>query len=518
MTSEFDGRVALLTHDHIDVHPDDEGLIFSQTINDVWAYISLDGDFTDLLEVSSINITDLLDAETTEHPLPGHVYAYCDIDGVFDSDGNLHVVYTTTPYWPDYTLLDGEAADPDYFERWSWTGQVWHAMISAVDEEIDITHVAGYVGSNNEDDQAFASYFDSNPGSWNTFNDRPSLAIDPASNTLYCMWRSFTNLPDTSAIGYANADLFVRSSCDYGATWGPAVNITDSFTPECETGDCASEAWGTLAESVYDGLLHLEFVEDLDAGAGTLGEGEWTESPVWYLQVPVVDVPCGNAWNAGAHATQLVDTEWNWGALSDGTYEIVDFMHLLNEGAGTLTLQSIELLYDDILPDISIDQINGNLGDNIAPYQTAVFEYTWNAVIADDEQDAIIRFHTSGGTVDFKLANRNPLDFGTAQSFTWWEDVNPQSAAIPVTVSLAQNYPNPFNPTTTIEYSLSAPATVQLAIFNLLGEQVAILTEGLQAVGNHSVTFDGGDLTSGIYLYRLTSGEQNLTRKMVLVK
>jgi hypothetical protein len=518
VTSEYDSQVALLAHDHIPVHPDDTGLVFSQTINDIWAYISADGDFSDWAQVSSINITELLDETTTGHPLPGHVYAYCDIDGIFDADGNLHVTYNTRPYWPDSTLLDGEIAEEDYFERWSWSGQIWHALINTQDESVEFSHVAGYVGRNNEDDPLMSSYFDVYPGDWGSFNDSPSLAIDHFDNTLYCMWRTFISRPDTSAAGNANADLWVRSSCDNGASWGPAVNITDSSTPDCVPGDCASEAWGSLAESVTDGLLHVEFVEDLEAGPITVEDAVWTDNPVWYLQVPVEDVPCGDAWNVAPHATCLTETEWNWGALADGNYEIVDFMHLLNEGAGMLHLHTIELLYDQILPDISFEQINGSLGEDIYPYETAIFRYSWNAVIGDEEQDAIIRFHTNGGTVDFKLANRAPLDMETAQSFTWWEGIAEPAISVPAVIELSRNYPNPFNPTTTIEYTLATPSIVQLEIYNTLGEIVAQPVNGSRAAGTHSVVFDAGDLASGIYFYQLTAGNKSVSQKMVLVR
>ncbi|MBC8478313.1 T9SS type A sorting domain-containing protein [bacterium] len=511
VTSEFDDQVALLTHDHLPLHPNEEGLIFSQANNDVWAHISPDGDFTDWEQVSSINVTDLLDSTTTEHPLPGHVYGYCDIDGLFDTDGNLHVAYTTRPYWGDYTRIDGEVVDSTYIERWAKTGQVWHAMIAALDEEIEFSHIAGYVGHNNEDDPEFASYFDGNPGGWGSLNDRPSLAIDPVNNTLYCMWRNFTNLPDTSVTGYSNAELWVRSSCDYGATWGEAVNITDSSTPGCLAGECASEAWGTLAEIVFDGYLHLECLEDLDAGGIVQEEGIWTNNPVWYLRVPVDTVPCGDAWDAGPHATRLTDTAWNWGALEDGTYEIIDYIHLLNEGSSTLHIGGIELIYHNgNVPEVTVTSVNGNSeAADIPPYSVAHLRYTWNAVIDDQQYDAYIRFITDGGTVDYKLSNRN--------SFSP-EDVRVATDTTPSGLELAQNYPNPFNPTTTIEYTLTVPGMVTLEVFNPLGELVTRLVDGSRPAGTHLVAFDADELASGVYLYRLTTDSGAISRKMVLVR
>lgn len=84
--------------------------------------------------------------------------------------------------------------------------------------------------------------------------------------------------------------------------------------------------------------------------------------------------------------------------------------------------------------------------------------------------------------------------------------------------TLKQNYPNPFNPTTQIEYNIPEATEVRLEVFNMMGQQVATLVNSRQSAGTHTVSFDGSDLASGIYLYRLTAGSQVLTQKMTLVK
>ncbi len=512
VSSEFDSRVALLALNYLPVHPNDDGLIFSQSINDVWVYLSADGSFTDF---DYVNVTDLLDEETTDHPLPGCVYAYCQLDGVFDADGNLHLVYNTRSFWAEYTLLDGNFADEAYFERWSQDGQIWHVLIDTDGEVGEFSHVAGYVGSNNEDPAEWSNYFESDPGAWGSSIDNPSLAIDPSDGALYCMYRNFTNLPDTSAGGFANADVYLVSSCDGGATWGQPVNVTDSQTPACPAGDCASEAWGTLAEVVDgDGLLHMEFVEDLDAGGIPHDEGSWTDSPVWYMQIPVTEVPCGDAWDLAPRATRLTDTAWNWAALEDGTYEIEDYMRVLNESRSPVTIESIEILYNGDLPDIAL---TGDIPGVIAPYSYVEYSYLWTANIADSEYDAIVRFNTNGGTCDFTLANRNDLDLGTADSFVIWETVT-GIASIPNSIELSQNYPNPFNPSTTIEFTLTRPQEIQLAVYNVQGQLVSTLTDGHRSAGKHIVNFNADELSSGVYLYRLKTGAGVVSKKMILIK
>ena len=83
---------------------------------------------------------------------------------------------------------------------------------------------------------------------------------------------------------------------------------------------------------------------------------------------------------------------------------------------------------------------------------------------------------------------------------------------------LEQNYPNPFNPTTTIRYSLPQKANVSLIIYNTLGQRIAELVNGDIEAGYHEVQFDGRNLASGVYFYRLTAGSFVETRKLLLVR
>jgi hypothetical protein len=98
------------------------------------------------------------------------------------------------------------------------------------------------------------------------------------------------------------------------------------------------------------------------------------------------------------------------------------------------------------------------------------------------------------------------------------------SISVPREFSLKQNYPNPFNPTTTIEFELPVQAGVTLKVFNLLGQQVALLAENQQFLaGEHLVNFNASNLGSGIYFYQISarSGEGKdfqQVKKMVLLK
>jgi photosystem II stability/assembly factor-like uncharacterized protein len=84
--------------------------------------------------------------------------------------------------------------------------------------------------------------------------------------------------------------------------------------------------------------------------------------------------------------------------------------------------------------------------------------------------------------------------------------------------SLEQNYPNPFNPTTLIKFSLPEGTNVKLTIYDLLGNEIKILVDEFKPAGTYSEKFDGANLTSGIYIYRLQAGEYVSTKRMVLIK
>ena len=94
---------------------------------------------------------------------------------------------------------------------------------------------------------------------------------------------------------------------------------------------------------------------------------------------------------------------------------------------------------------------------------------------------------------------------------------------IPEKYSLAQNYPNPFNPTTTIKYNLPVDEKrktrdVQLLVFDILGREVVKLVNQNQKPGKYEVTWEADNYPSGVYFYKLKSGDFVKTRKMLLIK
>jgi hypothetical protein len=97
-------------------------------------------------------------------------------------------------------------------------------------------------------------------------------------------------------------------------------------------------------------------------------------------------------------------------------------------------------------------------------------------------------------------------------------DVPTLAQELPHTFSLEQNYPNPFNPATTIRFSIPEAGHVSLNVYNLIGQRVAALADGVFAPGAYSVQFRGESLSSGIYFYKLETGTATAVRKLTVLK
>ena len=96
--------------------------------------------------------------------------------------------------------------------------------------------------------------------------------------------------------------------------------------------------------------------------------------------------------------------------------------------------------------------------------------------------------------------------------------ITPNGTEIPSSYSVSQNYPNPFNPSTNFSFGLPKSGNVKLAIYDVLGNEVAVIVDGFKQAGSYSVNLNASNLSSGVYFYRLTSGDFTKTMKMSLIK
>ena len=121
----------------------------------------------------------------------------------------------------------------------------------------------------------------------------------------------------------------------------------------------------------------------------------------------------------------------------------------------------------------------------------------------------------------YSVVRPNELIMGTddfGYLFIFDNPLKVEDNQVPAAFSLSQNYPNPFNPTTVIHYTVPKTSLVNLSVFNLLGQEVKTLVNEEKSPGEYEVRFDGSNLPSGIYFYRLVAGDFVKTMKMLLMK
>jgi len=175
----------------------------------------------------------------------------------------------------------------------------------------------------------------------------------------------------------------------------------------------------------------------------------------------------------------------------------------------------------------------GTLSFPLASYQTMrlktrKIQYQYNNLGVLQSQDTSYSFlwpTKEGYIFEVNEGGTQQVDSGTVNVLAFQYTVVTMATGVqkvretlPAEFRLSQNYPNPFNPSTRISYSLPSGGFTVLTVHNILGERVATLFDGVQAAGEHSVTFSGSNLSSGVYFYRLQHNGQILTRRMVLLK
>jgi hypothetical protein len=172
-------------------------------------------------------------------------------------------------------------------------------------------------------------------------------------------------------------------------------------------------------------------------------------------------------------------------------------------------------------------RLNGDYNPNVIPLATRVEASGWTqyAFVVYPASDAVgmelrLRYwHGFQGVTywdDVQIVNLSNLEVqGSGPVVSNEEDIQ----TTPEEIRLHQNYPNPFNPTTRISFDLAKSEVVSLEVFNMLGQRVAqILDKSRLNSGVHNFSFDATKLPSGVYLYRLNTGDYSEVRKMTLIK
>ncbi len=144
----------------------------------------------------------------------------------------------------------------------------------------------------------------------------------------------------------------------------------------------------------------------------------------------------------------------------------------------------------------------------------------WDGALHNNDQGRDIAVDGSGNVyvTGRALSSVNNDDYVTIKYSQTPSGVTQVSEEIPREFSLEQNYPNPFNPITNVKIQMSKAGFVSLKVLDITGKEVAVLVNREMNAGVYSIDFDAGNLGSGIYFYRMDSGEFSETKKMTLIK
>jgi hypothetical protein len=366
-----------------------------------------------------------------------------------------------------------------------------------------------------------------NPTDWTTWNLNPCDATTDAyvsSNWAHSGANSFVVAPDNDEVHYwgpVTSGKYEIDFYNYIPSGGTGYfNTLSQFT--------ATQEW---AMEVY---FNAAAAGSVNAG-GNLAATFTYVYDAWALNQIIVDLDNDMAeyWYNGS---MVYSWQWTLGATGSGgalSLEANDFygaaasdeMYVDDYSVTDLTVVPVEMT--------SFTASTNNMGQVVLNWQTAT--ETNNRMFEVQRKDANSDFVTVGfvngsGTttepkaysfVDQNVNNETytyrlkQLDFNGHFAYS-----NPVEVTVngPRTFDLAQNYPNPFNPTTTITYSVPQAGKVKLAVYNLLGQEVAVLVNGVVSEGSHQVEFNAKSLPSGAYFYKLQGDNSVSIKKMLLLK
>ncbi len=351
-------------------------------------------------------------------------------------------------------------------------------------------------------------------------------------------------------------DIYLVESFDQGETWSEeATNVTDyGFGLIDGFGSDEVPRPDRFLDAVYDknGELHIVweasfFLDDLQAGERHPWAGYGSDAPYLKDSKPVI-----NHWSESTGITTVAESLYPKTDL-DGVYRLMS-----GRSRGCI-ISSPTMAYDATADVLYVGytqygEENGKLVDpENDPYEESVARFlsygelyltsssdhgaTWSAPLnltntpEFDERNFVLNDQVLDGKLHaFYIGDEQPgYEFyaylpSMVSGVYYYEIDAAMTGVAEKTAGMADNYvlqpayPNPFNPTTTIEYDLKKSGRVTLKVFNVMGEDVASLVDGVQSAGVHRVQFDAKDLNSGVYFYQLTAGDYCETRRMVLLK
>ncbi|HXG01687.1 MAG TPA: T9SS type A sorting domain-containing protein [Bacteroidota bacterium] len=250
-------------------------------------------------------------------------------------------------------------------------------------------------------------------------------------------------------------------------------------------------------------------------------------------QTIVVASPAGHLYAADLDALVYRSTDGgvSWTQILDGMSTPADLLVAPN-GAIYLSLQSFfapgvlrstdgGATWQNVLPSVVSGWFAVNAAGHIflSTFASGVYRTTDAGTTWQQVNSGLTNTSTQGIAINsvnrLFVGTQNGLVFRSVQPTV---SVDHDETSRPGDFLLYQNYPNPFNPGTTIRFTLPDSRFTSLKVFNLLGQEVATLVNGIKQPGSYEVQWDAGGMPSGVYMYRLTAGNYSTVKKMLLTK
>jgi hypothetical protein len=228
------------------------------------------------------------------------------------------------------------------------------------------------------------------------------------------------------------------------------------------------------ASWVVENCQVAAFIQNLDTKEILQGDKVWLSDLVEYSSVTVQSPNGGEVWVVG----ETEEITWT----CENVYDV-----------------KIEMSFD-----------NGNTWSTIVDSIPNTETYSWTVTAQDSSNECLIKIsNVANGDVFDMSDNVFTIDIVS--------DVE-ENNQNPVEFNLAQNYPNPFNPTTTIKYAVPKTSLVSIKVYDLIGQEVASLVNEIKDAGTYEVKFDGRNLASGVYIYRMTAENFSSVKKLNILK
>ncbi len=362
------------------------------------------------------------------------------------------------------------------------------------------------------------------PGGWDygipgiyRANGLPITACDTGSTSqfrgnIYINWSDQRN-------GADNTDVFFAKSTDGGNTWSTAKKVNDDNTTRQQffTWMTIDQTTGFIYFCFYDRRNTTGAATDVYVARSTDGGETFENFKVNETSfTPTSSVFFGDYTNIAAY-NRMVYPNWMrldsynlsvWTAIIHDTTSVIpvelsDFYSTVSNGKVTLTWKTATE--------------TNNRGFEI---QRSLNKNDWNIIgyvegkgtSTEPNEYSYVDQPGLNGTYYYRLKQ-----FDFSGKFEYSKTIEVDLRIINDFV-LEQNYPNPFNPSTTIGYELPRESDVTIKVYDILGKEITTLVNNRQQAGVHEVKFDGSELGSGMYIYRMSVDNNTITKKMLLMK